>query len=193
MTKVSAHLGSALIGAIVAGGLIIGTAAVVRADPAVPNKPIIVAPQTTGVPAAVKAAIDAMKPVQLPTWSTSLPSVFANTPCVEGEMGMIMSSAPASTTVSATIPARLVVCVATSSGACAQVGTKPRTSCFASDAACTSSGGTPAGGSSANGVSCPNSNYARACNGTVSYCAQFGGTYSTKWQQVTLTNLAPGL
>ena len=132
----------------------------------------------------MKAAIDAMKPLQLHTWS-SLPTG----PCVEGEMAMIMTPPPATApNIGVTISAKLVVCVATTSGPCQQIGTKPKTICVSSDAYCTQLGGTPANGSSANGIACTSSQASHACTGTTTYCAQFGGTYTTKWQQVSLSN-----
>jgi hypothetical protein len=184
MIKIESHVRAGLFGAVAAGGLILGTTAVVRAQPLAPSP--IVAPTVTGVPAVIKAAIDAMKPVQLPTW-TSMPTE----PCTEGQAVMFMR--PNNTNSAGdSVTSRLAVCVGVSQGTCLQTGTRPHMYCAATDQGCTASGGAPVGGSTAYGVTCSNTNYSRGCaKGSTTYCAQYSTSFTTRWQAVALSPTPP--
>ncbi len=165
-------LRAAVVQVVTALVLVAGTAAVVRAQPTQATNQQTIATQPGVVPASVKAAIDALKPVQLPIWSTA-PTGY----CTLGEMAMVAENLS---------PARLFVCKGHHAGVGVSSTHQTVNSCAGSDAECTQHGGVPYNPASApNSPPCVGYNGTRACAFQRQVCAQWSLSPATHWEVVT--------
>jgi hypothetical protein len=162
-------LRAAVFQVLIALVLVGGTAAVVRAQP---MQPQVVNPGV--VPAAVQAAVDALKPVQLPNWMT-----VPTGSCTLGEMAMVTDGNG---------PAKLYVCKGNHVGPCLSQTTQTVYDCVPTDGLCTQVGGNPVGSSTApNTAPCVGYRGTRACGHRHPVCVLYSSPPSTHWEVVTTT------